>query len=429
MSGTAVKKTAIVYCLLLLLLANNLLCIGIYRFEAKASQIVEKVGYTKIETTKVTYFVNQVLMDNYGQEIFSKLFNLVDERFEKIMNITSWSSEKFYGHRLEVTIDSKVGEGADGNGGFGSAHIQINRDFLSNETAQRYIVNLFLHEMTHGITPTSILSRIWLTEGYARLLSDRVQILFKDKTQTEIDESYNTFWKQYVDNDYLDFSFNLNKTIQDGYGGYVTAWMLNNITQTYGWFAHEDFFKSIPDEYLFYLPDFSLSITESTSYNYYLDSLIVSYYSLAVGKSLYSDFKSWGVKILPNPITIISLNGTRIQNQTFTSKVMITLFAFGDNAINKIEYSFDQKIWNTYTQPFSISDDTFLCFRSIDSMGNIGPSSSITLNFGSSNSASSEPPPAPLVIISSVGIALAVIGLVIYSKKHNHQVRQRNCEN
>jgi hypothetical protein len=385
-----------------------------------ASQTISEKGpYVTVETDRATYFVSQFLFNLYGQENFSRLLKLVDDRFEDIRNITLWSSEKFYGNKLEVTVERAPPEsGSEGIGDYGSARILISPDFLTNKTYEKTIVNLFLHEMTHGITPPTIRARVWLTEGFAVFLSNEVQVSFGDKTQVEADGLYEKVWRQYVANGYLDFFFNLNRTIQEGYGSYITAWMLNNITKTYGWATHERFFSLFPDEFLFFMPSFpSLSVAESLSYNYYLDSLMVGYYSQAAGRSLFSSFKSWGVKFLPNPITTISINGANGENHTYSSAVEVSLSAAGENEITKIEYSFDKENWNTYSEPFSASDDTFLYCRSTDNKGNTAVTTSITLSVESSNPLPSEPFPASLVFVASVGIALGLTSLVVYFKR------------
>ncbi len=392
------------------------LAINAYVLRTSASQTISENGpYVTIETGRATYLVNQFLYNLYGQENFSRLLKLVDDRFEDIRNITQWSSEKFYENKLKVTVEGASEFGSEGTGDYGSALIRISPDFLTNKTYEKSIVNLFLHEMTHGITPLTIRARGWLTEGYAVFLSNEVQVFFGDRTQAETDGLYDKVWRQYVENGYRDFFFNLNRTIQDGYGSYITAWMLNNITKTYGWQTHEHFFLLIPDEFLSYMPSFSsLSISESTSYNYYLDSLIIGYYSQAAGTSLFNSFKSWGVKFLPNPITTISLNGT---NHMYSSPIEISLSAAGENEISKTEYSFDQKTWNTYSQPFQVSDSRSIFCRSTDNAGNVGPTTSITLAFESSNITPSEPFPIVLIFAASVGIALAAIGALVYFKK------------
>jgi hypothetical protein len=385
--------------------------------------VAEKEGYVTMETARVIYFVNQDLINLYGLETFSRLFNLVDERFAEIMNITGWSSERFYGHKLEVTVDKSDDVGGSGSGGFGKSNLLLGTDFIStNQTSNAvdgfpsWSIGTFLHEMTHGITPSSIVDRKWLAEGYACFLTFEVQVMFGDRTRSEVETWYDKSWEAYVNNGYLDFRH--NKTIQDDGGYFITAWMLNNISKTYGFATHERFFASLPDEYLYYMPSFpSLSIAESTSYNYYLDSLIVGYYSQAAGTSLYGSFKSWGVKFLPNPTTTISINGTSGESHAYTSEVTVSLSAAGDNEIHKIEYSVDQKAWNNYSNPFSVSDDAFIYFRSTDNTGRTGTTASITLTFESSNPLQSEPFPTALVFIASVGIAVAAIGLLGYFKK------------
>jgi hypothetical protein len=264
--------------------------------------------------------------------------------------------------------------------------------------------------------------QIMLSEGYACFLSNEVQVLFGDKSQAEVDEWYNTVWERYVENGYLDFFFNLNRTIQEGYGSFITAWMLNNISKTYGWVTHERFFASLPDEYLYYMPGFSLSPADASSYDYDFDSLMVGYYSLAAGTSLFSAFKSWGVKFLPNPITTICLNGTHAQSHAYASGVTVTLSAAGENGIGKIEYSFDQETWNTYAKPFRISENRILYCRSTDSAGNTGPTASITLSVESSSPAPQETSPFPIILVVAGVAMVAVVGisLLLYFKKHHH---------
>jgi hypothetical protein len=133
--------------------------------------VAEKEGYVKIETTRAVYLINQVIANSYNNQTLSGFINDVDERFGKIMNITTWSSEKFHGQKLEVTVDPpSTFEG--GTGGYGSAQIFWGKDFpLTNESARQAIERLFLHEMVHGITPHSFFTSKWLAEGLAVYLS------------------------------------------------------------------------------------------------------------------------------------------------------------------------------------------------------------------------------------------------------------------
>jgi hypothetical protein len=411
------KKIMVSALLLTILFASD------FALAVKASETVtEKEGYVRIETTRAIYFVNQVLTNSYSNQTLSGFIGDVDERFGKIMNITTWSSERFYGHKLVVTVDPPSATNLEGGtGGYGSAHIFWGKEFpLTNASAKLSILNLFLHEMFHGITPQPFITSKWLAEGLAVYFPSEVQVRFGDRNREVVDGWYVDKWKDYARNGYID-SFN-NKSIQDGGGYYITAWMLNNITETYGWQTHERFFASLPDEYLYYMPSFSLSPAEASSYKYYFDSLIVGYYSLAAGTSLFNAFKSWGVTVLPNPITTVRLNGTLGQNHAYTSGVTVTLSAAGENDIGKIEYSFDQKTWNTYAKPFSVSESGILFFKSTDSAGNTGPTALITLSVEANSPTPLQSEPSSAIWAAVTGVIVTVVGagLLTYLKKRKH---------
>jgi hypothetical protein len=104
----------------------------------------EKEGYVKIETTRAIYLINQVIANSYNNQTLSGFINDVDERFGKIMNITTWSSERFHRQKLLVAVNPpSTFEG--GTGGYGSAQIFWGKDFpLTNESARQAIEGLFL---------------------------------------------------------------------------------------------------------------------------------------------------------------------------------------------------------------------------------------------------------------------------------------------
>jgi hypothetical protein len=87
------NKIIIVPALLLMMLFASVPALKV----ASSQTVAEKEGYVNIEKTRATYLVYQALIDRYGYETFSGLFSFLDERFGTIMNITGWSSEKFYG--------------------------------------------------------------------------------------------------------------------------------------------------------------------------------------------------------------------------------------------------------------------------------------------------------------------------------------------
>jgi hypothetical protein len=386
-----------------------------------AEPVDENEDYVRIETTRAIYLINKAIANNYSNQTLSGFINDVDERFRKTENITGWSSERFYSHKLQVTADLPSKSGLTyGATESGYVHIFWGKEFpLTNATARLGMLSLFLDEMFHGITPQPFITSKWLAEGLAVYFPSEVQVMFGDRSRETVDGWYVDKWKEYMRNGYID-SFN-NKSIQDGGGYYITAWMLNNITETYGWKIHERFFASLPDEYMYSMPNFFLSTAEASSYKYYFDSLIVGYYSLAAGTSLFSTFKSWGVNVLPNPITIVCLNGTLGQNSAYTSGVTVSLSAAGENAIDRIEYSFDRETWNTYSEPFLVSENRIIYYRSIDGAGNTGITASISPSVESNNPITPRPEPEsfPTILIIAFVIAVSIIGvgLLVYFKK------------
>jgi hypothetical protein len=352
----------------------------------------QNVEYIIMEKRRVTYYVHRLLVDHYGHQILSEFLDFVEVRFEKIMNITHWSSEKYYGDKLSLCVNPAI-EGQVSPpftflcDSFIPSHysiaalrldLNITRENLNTPNSDplnlmepHVTVTLFLHELIHGIQPPPIIARRWLLEGYADFLSLEVQVMFGDVERQTVDELYNRAWEVYVKNGYLDQN---NKPIQDDIGGYVTAWMFNNISKTYGWATHERFFEcydQFRDDFQSLLNSIVNRLSSASPYD--IDSLIVGCYSLAAGKSLYGSFRSWGVTFLPNPIvTAISLSGILGQSDWYISEVKVSLSAIGENDIDKIEYSFDNKTWNTYTGPLSIAGDGIfhLYYRSSDKVGN-----------------------------------------------------------
>jgi parallel beta-helix repeat protein len=75
-----------------------------------------------------------------------------------------------------------------------------------------------------------------------------------------------------------------------------------------------------------------------------------------------------------SPTTIISLSGVEGENEWFTSNVNVTLIATDDiSGVEKTEYSFDNATWNTYTTPFTITNQgtTTIYYKSTDKAGNV----------------------------------------------------------
>jgi hypothetical protein len=76
------------------------------------------------------------------------------------------------------------------------------------------------------------------------------------------------------------------------------------------------------------------------------------------------------------PVTTISLDGTLGKNNWYISDVKATLSAIdneGGTGVEKIEYGFDNQTWQTYNQPFTVSQEGIhqLYYRSTDKAGNV----------------------------------------------------------
>jgi len=73
------------------------------------------------------------------------------------------------------------------------------------------------------------------------------------------------------------------------------------------------------------------------------------------------------------PVTAVSLGGVQGENGWFTSNVKVTLSATDDTSgVDKIERSFDNATWTTYTESFTVSAEgiTTIYCRSTDKAGN-----------------------------------------------------------
>ena len=84
------------------------------------------------------------------------------------------------------------------------------------------------------------------------------------------------------------------------------------------------------------------------------------------------------------PTTTVTLSGTLGSNDWYVSNVQVT-FTVADNeggsGIKKTEYSFDGTTWNTYSVPFTISNEgaTAVYYKSTDNVGNVETAKSISV--------------------------------------------------
>jgi PKD repeat protein len=264
-------------------------------------------GHVTIETENVVFSVNETIIACYGNQTLTKFLGFADERLGRIMNITSWSSERSSGHKLVVQVDPIVGKAEGGIASLGDVDFllgtgwNLTADHDSDDISQPLYG--LLHEMIHAINPSAIFCRRWLSEGYSCFLSREVEVIFGDISREDADSIYNYSWVLFVSNGYVDFDQNL--PIQDDYGYYITAWMFNNLTKEYGWEIHEKFFKYYDEnrrafELLLSKWGDPVAANCSDGCGYVIDTLFLHYYSLAADEPLYDRFNRWGVtKLVP----------------------------------------------------------------------------------------------------------------------------------
>jgi len=98
------------------------------------------------------------------------------------------------------------------------------------------------------------------------------------------------------------------------------------------------------------------------------DGIVDIPYEINVNNSdRYPLMNPWPLDVTP-PITTISLSGVLGDNHWFTSNVTATLSSNDISGIGKVEYSFENITWITYTAPFTVTNEgsTFIYYRSTD---------------------------------------------------------------
>ena len=187
------------------------------------------------------------------QDYLTKL----NSRFIEMEAQTGWSSEKFYGKKLDVYIYN--GEGTCGSGWAiaGEAHIGLHTQFpnpawckkeyysgevplLNNpgELGDHWIYWVVgIHETLHSISPTPVYVRNWISEGFSdyygfNILTDYYGNSYPDITQETADyyiknanfsSQFGSF-TEYVANDYKD---KFNAVLQDSSSYSISAWMFS----------------------------------------------------------------------------------------------------------------------------------------------------------------------------------------------------------
>ncbi|MEK6954608.1 MAG: CARDB domain-containing protein [Candidatus Micrarchaeota archaeon] len=194
------------------------------------------------------YANNTPAVDNF--------FNEFDERFALLESTTGWSSEKYYGKKLKMNVTGSIYGGCAGGSAYaGNANIILSNPLYLSGCEQDYLVNgswyfgnpgelgdfwiymgVTIHEAVHSINPPTMLSRSWITEGFAEyhrynILSNYNGNGFFDINQETAD--YNILsnmgafsWNRYLSNDYRD-GYNFELQASNVHTGYtITASML-----------------------------------------------------------------------------------------------------------------------------------------------------------------------------------------------------------
>ncbi len=170
-------------------------------------------------------YIDQDYYDSY-QDNLTEFFNNFEPRYEHMETLTGWSSEKFYGVKLEINVEPTGGCW----GGWaipGEAHLFLSDPFYKESCENWYYYSGALHESLHSINPFPILYRRWLTEGFSQYNQYNILVDFADISQETADteiyagrSGYN--WPDYVANDYMD---PLNNEIQESAGYDITAYI------------------------------------------------------------------------------------------------------------------------------------------------------------------------------------------------------------
>lgn len=223
-------------------------------YDAGASATASPVTWQQIPYTRFNAFVEQNYYNNNTANI-TDFLNKLQPRLVLMEQTTGWSSEKFYGHKLNLYIDT-----AGCWGGYampGEAHVLLSNPLYQQScrlpyyfNGQQYYGNTGelednwiyfsggLHESMHSINPLPIYNRLWLTEGFSEYNMYNILTNYGDINQ-ETGDTYlyqgkaGWNWQGYVNNDYKDTTGN-DYEIQQSPGYDITAWMFTMLRDDYG---------------------------------------------------------------------------------------------------------------------------------------------------------------------------------------------------
>ena len=260
----------------------------------------------------VYYYNNTPAIDEF--------FDLFEPRYELMETITGWSSEKFYGVKLEINVTGTTG--CYGGTGFpGEVNLLLSDPLYRSGCESPYYedgipyfnnpnelgdwwpyMGVALHETTHAINPLPIYARTWLTEGWAIYGQYNIISDYEDINQETTDHyiyagtSYYN-WEDYIANDYHDTSPQENE-IQQSAGYSITAWMFSMLRDNYN--LDWSIFYELMDN------------NQETLYKtwelrpeswYFTDTHIIDLFTRTIGQDMYPVFRydspsgpGWGVR-------------------------------------------------------------------------------------------------------------------------------------
>lgn len=241
------------------------------------------------------YVANQAALDDFWDKFVP--------RFERLKEMTGWSSMKWFGVPLEIY---NYGHSAACYGGNASPthsnvvfsnpmyKIGCHKPYYENGTSYYNnpgelgdwwpYMNTALHEAQHSISPYPIYTRSWLTEGFSEYWMYQTLTYFNDINQETVDTYlHNGFagyqWDPYVADDYHDQTI-YRRELQRSHGYDITGWLLRKMELDDG-LIRDDFYKIINNNKETLYKTFQLG----PPYIYYTDAFLAKIFGKAMGHS------------------------------------------------------------------------------------------------------------------------------------------------
>ncbi len=221
-------------------------------------------------------------------------FDDFESRYELMESTTGWSSEQFYGVKLQINVTG-ITSGCWGGASYpGYSYLYLSNPLYKPGCARSEIsptlgewwfyMSGALHESLHSINPLPLLYRDWLTEGWSEYNQYNILSQNGDITQSTADDylhegmfrpSYN--WQGYVANDYRDTTVS-NDEIQESRGYDITAWMFSMMRNDYS-MDFADYYDLLDSNYE--TLDEADSMWETS--DYFTDMVVIDLFGRSVG--------------------------------------------------------------------------------------------------------------------------------------------------